>query len=364
MSKRKYVLLLFLIYLLFSCSKQEKYTATYKKINEAVYASGRVVAKNEYKIFSLVEGILAKKIMKEGAKITEGEPLFIIEADQQNSRTYNATEIYAIAQKNYQQNSPILLEITASIENARNKMLNDSLNFQRFKNLLEQNATSRLEFDKAKLNYQNAKNDFLAQKNRYEKTRNQLLVDLQNAENQYKINQKDLTNYVIKSNTNGILYKTFKEEGELVKRGENIAIVGAENNSYIQLDIDEIDINKIKIGQNVILKTDLYPNQIFKAKITKIYQMMNEKEQNFRVDAEFSENYNLNFVGITIEANILIQTKEKALVVPKSLIVNQDSIWIEKNNKIEKVKIKKGIENYDWVEILDGLDEKTILIKK
>jgi hypothetical protein len=63
-----------------------------------------------------------------------------------------------------------------------------------------------------------------------------------------------------------------------------------------------------------------------------------------------------------VEANIIIQQKEKALTIPKTYLIGEDSIRIEHNGDSKTVKITKGIENFEYVEIISGLDTSNVLV--
>jgi HlyD family secretion protein len=347
-----------------SCgNKQQEIRPEYKQITEAVYASGYIMPRNEYRVYSLTEGFLAKKLVEEGAEVTEGEPMFIIQGEQQDIRYENAATVYEIARANYSENSAILNEARSALEISAGKLNNDSINFIRFRNLWETNATSKMELDRAELAFNTSRSEYQMRKQQYEKLRNQLYVELKNAQSQLELTLQDKNNRVLKSNINGMVYQTYKEVGELVHRGEPIALLGQKDEVYLQLSVDELDIKKIKTGQDVLVKADIYGERVFEAKVTKIYPMLNRREQAFRVDAEFIVKPEDNYSGLSVEANIIIAQKEKALVVPRSLLIDQDSIWISRNGKEEKIKLQKGLETLEFIEML-GLDENTTIIIK
>jgi multidrug efflux pump subunit AcrA (membrane-fusion protein) len=126
--------------------------------------------------------------------------------------------------------------------------------------------------------------------------------------------------------------------------------------------VDELDIDKIKKGQEVLVKIDTYPHKIFKARISKTYPMLNQKDQSFRVDAQFTDDVPRVYAGLTVEANIIIQQKEQALTIPKTYLIGQDSVRIEKDGKAQQVKITKGVENFEYVEVLAGVDTTSVLL--
>ncbi len=350
------------LFILSGCKKENTIKPQVKPLMEAIYASGFVVAQGEYQIFSQVEGTLVDKLVKDGEEVKQGQPLFIIEGDQQSSRYQLAKENYDMAVRNAGYNSPILRELNAAMASAKTKMSFDSLNAARYSNLLKSNATSQVDFERMKLTYENAKNDFILQKSRYQKTKNQLYIELQNAKSQWQISNDERGRYTIRSEVNGKVFKTMKEKGELIRRSEAIAVVGQDHTFFLQLSIDELDIHRVKDGQEVLVKIDAYPDHVFKASVTKIYPIVNAQQQSLRVDANFSEPLPGSFSGLAVEANIVIQQKLKAIVIPKAALLAGDSVWIKTDDGEKKIKVTLGIETLDEVEIVAGLDSNAVLI--
>lgn len=361
----KHICYFLIVFGFFSCGNKEKVIKAEKKLLiEAVYASGNIAPKNEYKVYALADGTIQQRLVNEGDEVKRNQMLFRIESDIQNAKLESARTNFSIAQQNLGQNSPILNEASIALQNATMKFEQDSVNYIRYKNVFESNAMTASEFDKVKLAYQISRNDLHAKKETYRKIRNQVLAEYQNAESQYKINTKDESNYLIGSQIDGIVYKIFPEQGEFVRRSEVLAILGNKKDFYLKLNVDETDIAKIKVGQEVLIKIDIFKEQIFKAKISKIYPQINGTEQSFRVDAEFEGQTPITLSGLSVEANIIIQRKESVWAIPKKILVGQDSVWVKRNGKTEKIKIQKGIENYDFVEIMGNVNENTTFIQK
>jgi multidrug efflux pump subunit AcrA (membrane-fusion protein) len=241
-------------------------------------------------------------------------------------------------------------------------MKHDSANFVRFSNLLKNDATSRAEFDRMKLLFENSSNEFTLQKSRYERTKNQLYLDMQNARNNLVISSNEAGKYVVRSEVSGRVFLTAKEKGELIRRGEVIAVVGKQDSYALQLSVDELDVQRIKDGQEVLVRIDAYPGKIFRATISKIFPMVDRKQQSVRVDAELHESLPGFFSGLALEANIIIRRKEKAIVIPKNALLNGDSVMIHTGEGEKKIKVRKGIETMDEVEIVEGLDTGNLIV--
>lgn len=346
-----------------SCrNNQNEIKPSVKPLIEAVYASGFVVAKDEYEVYSQAEGYLSEKLVTDGEEVKKGDPLFIIEADQQSSRYTLAKKNYEMATRNLSGNSPVLNELKASIETSKTKMQFDSLNFVRYTNLIKSNATTRAEFDRIKLQYDNSRNEYGLQKSRYEKIKDQLYIELQNTKSQLQIAGDESGRYIVRSKVDGKVFKTMKEKGELVRRNEAVAVVGKDDIFYLQLSVDELDVQRVKTGQQVLVKIDAYPNKVFKASVTKIYPMINKQLQSIRVDADLDEPLPGGFSGLALEANIVIRQKEKALVIPKTALLAGDSVNIKTGDGIKKIKVTTGIQTLDEVEITDGLDSTGLIV--
>ena len=165
------------------------------------------------------------------------------------------------------------------------------------------------------------------------------------------------------SRINGRIYEVYKEPGELVRRGEAVALLGDQGKVYLRLNVDELDVEKVKPGQAVLVKLDSYPDKVWKANITKVYPMLNTRDRTFRVDAHFTETVPPQYSGLTAEANIVVRQNPKALAVPKSFLIGKDSVMIEKNGDVQKIRIRKGVENMEYVEVKAGLTPEMMLVK-
>ncbi|MCP6003361.1 HlyD family secretion protein, partial [Klebsiella pneumoniae] len=77
---------------------------------------------------------------------------------------------------------------------------------------------------------------------------------MQNAASNLKIARDESSRSEVKSQISGVLLKTMKEPGELVRRGEVIGVMGKLNSFYLKLNVDELDLQRIKTGQEALVK--------------------------------------------------------------------------------------------------------------
>jgi hypothetical protein len=223
-------------------------------------------------------------------------------------------------------------------------------------------AISKTQMDQVATTLEVSKNNLKSAREVYNRSKEQLAVDAQNAQALVASSGQDLSNYVLKSLVDGVVYETYKELGEAVRRNDAVALVGEKGAKYLQLAVDQQDIGKVKVGQIVEVKMDIASDKIYKAKVSKIYPNMNSNDQSFRVDADFTEDPGLGFINASVEANIILQTKENALVLPRQAIKPGDEVTVKSGAGTKNVKVKKGLMNMEDVEVLSGVSEQDEVI--
>ncbi len=157
----------------------------------------------------------------------------------------------------------------------------------------------------------------------------------------------------------GKVYSINKEQNELVTTQQPIAVIGDAEVFLIELNIDEHDIVKIKTGQQVLIRMDSYKGEVFEGLISSIDPMMNERTRTFKAEATFVKKPATLYPNLTVEANIVISTKQNALTIPRNYLVNDSSVMLS-NGDLQKVKT--GLMDYNLVEVTDGITATTKII--
>lgn len=346
-------------FLLLACNRnQEVITPKTETITESVYASGIVKSKHQYQVSATINGLLEEVFVTEGQMVTMGQPLFKIKNTTVQLNTENAKLAAAFASPN--NNVDKLNELKINAEVAKSKMLNDSVMWQRQKNLWQQNIGSKAELELKELNYKNSFSTYKTILLRYDDLKKQIDFNAQQANKNVAISQSLTNDYIIKSETTGKVFSLLKEKGELITPQTVLAVIGSADAFYIELQVDEYDIAKMKMGQKVILSLDSYKGKTFEATISKIIPIMNERSRSFTVEANFISQPETLFPNLNVEANILLQTKNRALTIPRNYLV-KDSFVLLENEQLQKVVI--GLKDYQKAEILSGIDANTKIVK-
>ncbi|WP_240371549.1 efflux RND transporter periplasmic adaptor subunit [Anoxybacteroides rupiense] len=161
------------------------------------------------------------------------------------------------------------------------------------------------------------------------------------------------------------------EPGQRVTIGQVVAHLTNYDDLQVTVQIDELDILKIKAGQTASVKINAFPNTTYSGKVTSIANegTVSNGVSTFDVTVHLDKSTNVK-VGMTAEASILVESKDNVLYVPieavntingQKFVVVTDPSSSENGEATRRQIIKTGINNEDYVEITEGLEEGEIV---
>ncbi|EAY24143.1 efflux RND transporter periplasmic adaptor subunit [Microscilla marina] len=346
--------------LLAGCKQPNVTSPRRTNIVDAVFASGHIAKDHEYLVAANTEGYIVKSFAQEGDKVTANMPLFQLSNDVQSARLDNALVNYRDAKEKLQPSSPQLMQLQIQIAQAKAQLKLDAKNLERYTQLVETNAVSQLEYDQVKLKYDAAKNNVALLEKSLDNLKSSLQLQLENAQSQLKIQRENHNDYYLKATTGGVLLKLLKKEGELVRRGQHLAKIGS-GREVIKLYVAEEDIGRVKVGQMAKISLNTHKNEVFDAKVTKVYPAFDDKEQSFLVEAVFLSKPTVLLAGTQLQANIVVNKKQHGLTIPAAFLQKGDRVILADTKK--EVKVQVGIRNNGWVEITKGIDEHSRIVE-
>ena len=346
------------LFLLMACKEEvETISPVRENITESVYASGILKSKNQYQVFATVNGLLQHRYVEEGDTVKKGAPLFSILNETSTLNRENAQLAADLA--NLKSNQGKLDELVLNIDLAKSKMVNDSQLMVRQHNLWSQGIGAKVEVEKADLNYANSKTAYASVRLRYKDEKRRLDITSQQAQKNLEISRKNEGDFTVTSNIAGKVYSLLKEQGEMVSAQTPLAIIGDAMNYILELQVDEYDITLIRQGQAVKITMDSYKGEVFDATVTKVYPIMNERTKTAIVEAVFVNPPKALYPNLSLEANIILQVKENVLTLSRKFIVDDRFVI---NQAGDTIPIKIGLKDYLKAEILEGVNEKDVLI--
>ena len=337
---------------LIGCRQTPSTTPQYKDIVDAVFASGATQAKEQYRITAYADGYLQQSFVAEDDSIRKGMLLFRIADDLQRTQVENAATNYQYALRNASDKSPQILQLESQITQAQRKKTTDSLNFERYQRLLPSHAVAQVDYDNARLTYEASTSNLTVLQKNLEDLRTNLDQNTENTRAQLREQQENNAYFTISGATNGRIENVYKKDGDLVRKGDVIADLGA-GLQIARLLIAEEDIQRIQLGQRVLVSLNTDKVHVFNATVTKIYPSFNTNDQAFIAEATFDPLPPNLRNGTQLQANIILGEKHHALVIPTNYLLPGDSVILAPDHS--HIPVKTGIHTLEWVEITSGL---------
>lgn len=309
-------------------------------------------------VFSTVSGIILAIYVQEGDLVAKNSPILRLSAktavlNQQSAgldRRYNEEKAMGETLKD--------LEIQIAL--AKSRMENDALLLKRQRNMWQNSVGSLNDLEQRELSSENSNTNYNSLLLRYKDLKKQLKYNLDRSEKNVQISDAVAGDYLIKSEVKGRVYDLLKEQGELVTPQSPVAIIGDATSFLVELQVDENDITNIRLGQQVLITMDSYKGKVFHAQISKINPLMSEASRSFTVEARFLRQPQVLYPNLTVEANIVIRSKKRALTIPRNYLIADKFVLMEDHKQREVVC---GLKDYQQVEVLKGLTVEDIILK-
>lgn len=357
-------------------------------IVETVSATGKIQPEIEVKISSEVSGEIIALNVIEGQVVKKGDLLVKINPDLYTSG-YNRTL------SNLSGTKAGLSQADASFKEAK-------ANYDRNKTLYEKGIISKSDWDKAVASFEVAKAN-----------KQSAYFSVQSAAatvNEAKDNLGRTTIYAPADGTISVLNVELGERvlGTQQMAGTEILRVANLNNMEVEVDVNENDIVKIKVGNEAKVEVDAYLKKQFKGIVTSISNSASstltaDQVTNFKVKVRILKEsyqdllegkpatYSPFRPGMTATVDIITKTRSNVLAVPiSSVVVKSDTIPVkafqvdDKEDKDKKAApksdkklecvfvkvggkakiriIKTGIQDDTNIEVLTGLKKGDVVI--
>lgn len=340
--------------LISGCGNKEKtITPTIKPITESVYASATIQAAEQYTLYPAIAGKILSFDVDEGDLIAAGGLIAYLENTAATNSANNAESAVVLSK----QSSIQVQELEAQLKSAKEQSKLDSVNFQRQQNLYSKEIGSLSQLESRRLASIASKNSVIALNAKLIQVKNQLRFNQNQAQANANVATKNLGDYAVRSDIGGEVFQLLAKKGEWISPQKPLAIIGNSKDYLVVMEVDEMDIVKIKLGQTVLISMDAY-DQSFEGHVSRITPIMNPKTQSFVIEAAFNTRPETLYPGLSAEVNIVIAQKPKALLIPIGSL--------EKNNIVKTtdgaITVKTGLKNLEYVEILEGLNEKSQIL--
>ncbi len=179
--------------------------------------------------------------------------------------------------------------------------------------------------------------------------------------------EAQLDKTVLRAPINGIVTKQDAKVGQIVS--PNIQMVGVISEGKYQIDVNipEVDISKVAIGNPVSITLDAIQRETFQGKVVSIdpAETVVDGAVNFKVKIALDNNDPRIKSGFTANLTISTLVKENVLFLPQfAILQNDQGIFVKKvvGDELVQTAITTGIKGRDGsVEILSGVSEGDVV---
>ena len=137
---------------------------------------------------------------------------------------------------------------------------------------------------------------------------------------------------------------------------------------YISAPIDEVDAPAVRTGMSARITLDAFPDQDFPGHVRRVAPYVLEVEKQARtveVEAEIDnpEKYDL-IPGYSADVEIILDTRVDVLRIPALAVIDGEKVLLlnEQDQVIEERMIERGVSNWEYSEIVSGLDGSELVI--
>ncbi len=318
----------------------ETKTPFISNVIQKTVATGSVVPRQEIEIKPQVSGIIDEIYVEAGDRISKGEVIAKIKIIP-DMVSLNAAE--------------------SRLKQAEIDFQDAKIDYDRQQKLFDTDVISYEEFKKAKVAYDQAKEEFSAADNNLELIKNGVTKKAQTATN--TLVRSTITGTVldvpIKVGNSVIQSNTFND-------GTTIAVVADMQDMIFEGKVDETEVGKIREG----MKIELEIGAIEKDKFEAILKYISPKgvEENGAIQFEIKADVSLKenqFIraGYSANANIVLGRKDSVMVIPEGMLrFKNDTAFVEVLTNeaeltFEKRNVKTGISDGINIEIVEGLSK-------
>ena len=131
---------------------------------------------------------------------------------------------------------------------------------------------------------------------------------------------------------------------------------------YVSAPIDEVDAERVEVGQEARITVDSRPDVSFPAAVVRVAAyVLDDLEQNrtVEVEAEFDDREAVRGVlaGTSADVEVILARRDGVLRVPAAAVSEGGGVLVLADGLLEERDVEIGLRNWQVVEVVSGLRE-------
>src|ERR1700686_702936 len=305
-------------------------------------------------VFSPYAARVMKLLARPGDNVTQGQPLFVIEA----ADTVQAQNDFVAA--------------IAALNKAKSALDLAQIQDTRAKDLFEGKAVPLKDYQQSQANLIQAQNDKRSSQTALEATRNKLRILGFNEEaiSAFQEKRSINPNTTIFSPLAGTVVQRKVGPGQYVNSGASdpVFVIGDLSTVWLTAFVRETDASKLAVGQEISVNVLAFPGRTLTARIDYVSAAIDPATRRLLVRATIDNKDGLLTPEMFANVTIYSAGDHPAIGVPKQALIyegDQVRVWVAHEDKtIELRQIKPGLTNGDLVEVEGNLKPGEQIVTK
>ncbi|MCX5687759.1 MAG: efflux RND transporter periplasmic adaptor subunit [Candidatus Omnitrophica bacterium] len=355
----------------------------------------KTLAKKEHiKDFASLKQAVSAMFAKTGTKKQAGPDLAASGGEEQKETI--PVRCYKIALMDFKDDLPVMGTVKGALEIPLKFEVNgviESINFREgdmvnegeiIASIYKKDAQLKVEYAKSKL--ESTKTQALAAKKKYEMYKN--LYDIggiikakleeveleakgaseqsKSAEVELKSAETELKKTDLYAFREGVLGVREAEAGEFVTPNNKIATIYDVKDVFVELGVVEKDIDKVTLGQKVIVTVDAHSGVVFEGKVDYVYPLIEGKSRTLIAKVKLSNPDAQLLPGMFARAMITVAEFSNAIVIPSLSLNKKDEGYtvsvVDEQNKVRIKPVKVEYVTTDYSVIGEGISEGELVV--
>jgi multidrug resistance efflux pump len=341
-------------------------------------STGTIKSDMEIKVTAQRAGMISDIYVVEGDIVDDGEMIAELDRSEAelNLRLSQAT-LDKMKARLSEMRSAIKasrVEVQTAIKSAEAGLTEKEARYGSLKELFDKGYLSQIEFTAAEKEYEVAKADYDAALSGGEKLKakeDEIKAQeaaVQEAGHKLSLERLNHEYSFINSPASGIVTSMPVKKGETVSKGSLVAVVITTDSLYIEAFVDEADVGRVKLGQEVRVTMDAYPDENFDGRVYKISPVViggRLESRTFEVRTRKLVDDVVLKPGMSADTEIVVDRVKDALVIPSQAVVEKEGkkyVYIMKGKKARLREIQVGLSDWTFTQVVSGLKDGAYIV--
>ena len=168
----------------------------------------------------------------------------------------------------------------------------------------------------------------------------------------------------------GTVIERYVTLGEAVERAKDAFKLADLAKVWVLLDLYEKDLARVHVGQNVELRTEVWPGEVFPGRVAYVVPVIDEATRSAKVRVELANPAGKLRIGQLVTAKLIGDASRETppvLAVPTAAvqrIEGKPTVFVKRDQGFERRAVELGMSGGDLVEVRAGLGEGDVVAAK